>query len=504
MKLTQSSKYDNSILKKLNFYGLDFPLRYRNKKLFISYLGILLSFISIILLIIIVIKYGYDLLSYSNFTVIQSQKDLDRTKIINFTESPMMLGICDNLGIPIEFNQKYFKIIMKQHSVFPLNGNNSFSGIRRDTKNIEFDICNISQQYYSIFNGFNYEKYLCPKSNQNIFIKGRYGDIRKGFDIIEIYVEKCVNSSENNYMCANEKELYDFFSKDIFLSIYFIKEAPNHFNISNPVIKQLRTDYFSISLKLRKLYMFNFLISDYLSDTGLIFPKIKKYSFGEIHNLYTDLLGDENPNSILGVIFTCVEHQIEYIRKYDKIQDMCSSLGGILTFIFEIFQYITCFISRKTFISDITNNLLNITSKSNNKIIIQTRKNINMKSLYLNKFDFSSKNIININKEESLDNKEINRLNSYNYYLKIKNKINTHSKIINKGKNKNFSFFHYFIPIILIKKMNKYSYLIHIFEIFNSLMSVENIIPIIEKFPTLLKFIMENLNFKFDNEMLIT
>ena len=467
-------------------------------------MGILLSFISIILLIIIVIKYGYDLLSYSNFTVIQSQKDLDRTKIINFTESPMMLGICDNLGIPIEFNQKYFKIIMKQHSVFPLNGNNSFSGIRRDTKNIEFDICNISQQYYSIFNGFNYEKYLCPKSNQNIFIKGRYGDIRKGFDIIEIYVEKCVNSSENNYMCANEKELYDFFSKDIFLSIYFIKEAPNHFNISNPVIKQLRTDYFSISLKLRKLYMFNFLISDYLSDTGLIFPKIKKYSFGEIHNLYTDLLGDENPNSILGVIFTYVEHQIEYIRKYDKIQDMCSSLGGILTFIFEIFQYITCFISRKTFISDITNNLLNITSKSNNKIIIQTRKNINMKSLYLNKFDFSSKNIININKDESLDNKEINRLNSYNYYLKIKNKINTHSKIINKGKNKNFSFFHYFIPIILIKKMNKYSYLIHIFEIFNSLMSVENIIPIIEKFPTLLKFIMENLNFKFDNEMLIT
>ena len=31
-------------------------------------------------------------------------------------------------------------------------------------------------------------------------------------------------------------------------------------------------------------------------------------------------------------------------------------------------------------------------------------------------------------------------------------------------------------------------------------MSIENIIPVIERFPHLLKFMIENFNFKYDNE----
>ena len=503
-----SFEIPKSKLTKFNFYGLNFPLRYKNETKFSSYLGITLSFLSIILLIIIVIKYGYDLLSYSNFTVIQSQKDLNREKIINFTDIPLMIGLCDNLGNPIQFNKKYYQITMYKQSIYPLFENNSFIGIESKMNNIEITTCNDSQKILSafeLFEGFDYEKYLCPKSNQNLYIKGRYGEVKKGFDIIHFYVERCVNSSKNNYSCVNESEINTFFSEDIFLSIYFIKEVANHYNINHPITKDLRTDYFSISLDVRKLYIYNFLISEYLSDNGFIFQNIKKYNFAEIYNLYVDILRNENPYAQLGVIFTCVEHEIQYVRKYNKIQDMCSSLGGILTFIFKIFEYITVYITKKTFISDITNNLVNV--KSNNirkihKLSVKDLDSNNKNNLNVNKLNVSSKNqFLHKNQDDILWKKEIKKLNDINNNFIEKNKISFYyNNSLEKKRNHKFLLFDYFLPISIIKKRIKYSILFNIYDTYNFFMSIENIIPVIERFPHLLKFMIENFNFKYDNE----
>ena len=74
---------------------------------------------------------------------------------------------------------------------------------------------------------------------------------------------------------------------------------------------------------------------------------------------------------------------------------MCSNLGGILTFIFKIFEYITVYITKKTFISDMTNNLVNV--KSNNirkihKLSVKDLDSNNKNNLNVNKLNVSSKN----------------------------------------------------------------------------------------------------------------
>ena len=266
-----------SKLSTINFYGINFQMRYKKEILFSSCIGILFSCITLICLIFLIIKYFIELIHYSNFRVIPNIKDLDRNSSINFTNSPIMLGLSDNNGIPFELNKKVFNIIMIRQTVFSLiNENDTFIGLNRNDNYIEFDFCNNSKLYYnmSIFSGFNLEKYICPKNNQNIFIKGRYGDIRKGFDIINIYLEKCINSSDKNYTCESEEKINEII-KDKYLSMYFIKETPDHYNVFNPIQKKLRTDYFAISLDVKKLYLYNFLISDYYTDNGLLFPNKK-------------------------------------------------------------------------------------------------------------------------------------------------------------------------------------------------------------------------------------
>ena len=486
-----------SKLSTINFYGINFQMRYKKEILFSSCIGILFSCITLICLIFLIIKYFIELIQYSNFRVIPNIKDLDRNSSINFTNSPIMLGLSDNNGIPFELNKKVFNIIMIRQTVFSLiNENDTFIGLNRIDNYIELDFCNNSKLYYnmSIFSGFNLEKYICPKNNQNIFIKGRYGDIRKGFDIINIYLEKCINSSDKNYTCESEEKINEII-KNKYLSIYFIKEIPDHYNVFHPIQKKLRTDYFAISLDVKKLYLYNFLISDYYTDNGLLFPNEKKFTFGQINNIVTDRIGFEAPNGQLQVIFTCVEYQEEFHRKYNRIYDTFSNLGGMISFLFQFFQYITCYLTKKYFIADLTNNIVNI---KNCSIDISNKgKNKNFIS-NTSKMDFSSKNIIINGYRNPIKNNQIRVSNIIGYNRGIQKVINEFN--INKKNNNKFSIFTFILPFFLIKRMKRYTSLKITNQFFETYLSIENILPIIERFPELLIYLKEKFSFTFENE----
>ena len=496
MKSTFNSNSNiQSKLEKINFYGIDFQMRYKKKIIFTSCIGIIFSCITIIFLIFLIIKYCIELFHYSNFSVIPNQKDLDRNSSINFTNNPIMLGLSDNKGFPIEINKKLFNIIMIKQTVFPLiNDNDTFIGLNRNDNYIEFDFCNNSKLYYDMnyFTGFDLENYLCPKNNQNIFIKGRYGDVRKGFDIIIIYLEKCFNSSEKNYICESEETINETI-KDKYLSVYFMKDIPDHYNVNNPIKKKLRTDYFPISLYLKKLYLYNFLITDYYTDNGLIFSNQKKFTFGQINNIYMDSIGFEAANGQLQVIFTCIEHQEEFHRKYNTIINTFSNLGGMILFLFQFFQYIICYLTKKYFIADLTNNIVNIKNYVNDN----SNKEINRNFISnTSKKEFSSNNkIMNWNKSYIKNNKiQVSNIISYNRGIhKIINDYN-------KKKKYKFSILTCILPFFIIKKMKKYTSLKNTNELYETYLSIENILPIIERFPQLLIYLKKKFLFTFENE----
>ncbi len=486
-----------SKLSLINFYGIDFQMRYKKEIIFTSCIGIIFSCITIISLIFLIIKYCIDLFHYSNFRIILNEKDLDRNSSINFTNNPFMLGLSDNKEIPFELNKKLFNIVMMKQKLFPLiTENDTFIGVNRINNYIVLDFCNNSQLYYdmSYFSGFDLAKYICPKNDQNIFIKGRYGDIRKGFDIINIYLEKCINSSENNYTCESEETINETL-KDKYLSIYFMKEIPDHYDVFNPIKKKLRTDYFSISLYLKKLYLYNFLITDYYTDNGLIFPNKKKFTFGKINNIYMDSIGFEAPNGQLQVIFTCVEYQEEFNRKYNRIFDTFSNLGGMISFLFQIFQYITCYLTKKYFIADLTNNIVNI----KNCVIEYSNKGKNKNFISnTSKMDFSNKNFIINGKSSSIKNNIIRMSNIISYNRGVQKIINEYK--INKNQKHKFSIFTCILPFFLIKRMKKYTSLNITNEFYENYLSIENILPMIERFPQILIYLKEKFAFNFENE----
>ena len=492
------------IISKLNFFGINFPIRYRREKKYLSYMGILFSLITLILIISLSIKYIFDLFNYKNFIVIQNEINLDKTKILDLSNSQIMVGLINNHGNPYNINNKFFNIIMSKQSFSPfLNNNNNinnknFNGLNIINNIIKFDFCNISELNYdmSFYKDFNFDNYLCPKKNESLFIKGRYGDIRKGFDIINIYIEKCINSTENNNFCESEEKINKILNNS-YLSLYFIQETPNHYNVNNPIKKELRTDYFQINLNIKKLYLYNFIINDYYSDNGLFFPNKKKFSFPQINSLHLDTINFKEPNSELQIIFTCDDYQNEFYRKYNKIYDMCSNIGGILNFIFQFFQYLVCYFTEKIFIGDLNLKIVNLDyfKKGNNYLlndIMKSKNNINNSKSEM----FSKNHLIFKNNLPNKNNKiKLSNIISHNRRF-FQNNIHNFLKIANYK----IPIYSYFLPFFIMKKYNKFIFLKYTSDFYKSFMSLENIIPIIERFPHVVNFINDKFNFSYENE----
>ena len=148
-----------------------------------------------------------------------------------------MIGLSDINAIPLSLNEKYYSIKISKETISPIEINNTFIGFNVVTNTITLNNCNNLKNNYdmSFFKGFDLDKYLCTNPNQNISIRGRYGDGRRGFDIITIFLEKCKNSSENNITCANDNEINDILNNNTYLSFYFVKEVPDHYNLKNPI-----------------------------------------------------------------------------------------------------------------------------------------------------------------------------------------------------------------------------------------------------------------------------
>ena len=506
--MNKISNIHKTKLSKFNFFFFFYPIRYKNESIYTSYIGISFSFLMIFLFILILIKYSLDLFQYKDFSVISSQKELDRNKSINFSEFPFMIGLSDINAIPLSLNEKYYSIKISKQAISPIEINNTFIGFNVIIKNITLNNCNNLKNNYdmSYFKGFDLDKYLCTNPNQNISIRGRYGDGRRGFDIIRFLIEKCKNSSENNITCANDNEINNILNNNTYLTFYFVKEVPDHYNLKNPIQKYLRTDYFPITLDFKKLYVYNFLLSEYYSDSGFIFSNKKKFSFGEIEGFYMDSLGNYYPEAEIGLILTCIEYEMIYNRKYTRLYEMFSNIGGILTFIFQIFNYITFYLTRKSFISDLTNNIINIPLKN-------IYHNL---SFNISKYDKSNQNLFNkmksnISSQNLFQNNEKNLINNQNkifnysiYNSDSKNKINniTNQEVNEKNKQfYNFSFFSYLIPLFILKKDKKYNLLIQTNHYFETFMSLENIIPVIERFPHLLKYCIMKMDFSYNNEI---
>ena len=443
-----------SILKNIDIYGIQFPLHYKKETKFSTPVSIIMSLISIILLIILLIYYLIILFGKKNFSIISSLTT--EIKTVDFSEIPFLIGIKGKNGF-IKLNNSIFEI--KAQIVNHIFNESKNMNMIRDVKDLEFENCSIyfsklnEKEICSIENFVkenNIDKYICLKSGQNISFHGRFGDSLNGFSILEIQIHKC-NSSK--YNCSTNEELISTLQNK-FVSMIYLSHVINHYEKNKPFNLVLREESFLIEPTVIKQYYYKMNPTHYISYEGLLFDSIKNFYFA-IHEkmtfdfVYTEEKEYHDNLSILEIIFDTTDYITQYKRSYMKLQDLFPLISGWYNCVYFLFKFISSYLSEKSLIVDLTNNL--ISPSCNNYcekfMIDKDLHKSKYKSLNNNLLLSNSNIILNSPNFKSIKTisyiKSNNQITNNNIYNIHNNKINNDNNINNNNNNDNINYDNY-------------------------------------------------------------
>ena len=423
-------------------------------------------------------------------------------RLFNFINNPILIGFFKN-GETIEIDSTYIKITLDKNDHYPDKDEDGIINIRRESTSIKLEKCDINIHFNDshireLIKEFEYEKYLCPVPGQNLSIGGRWSDNVHGYDMLELHVIKCENTSESQN-CKTEKEMETFF-QNAYLSIIYLTQSLDHYDVHNPIKEQFRSEMFPIVTSLVKRYYYYFLPGKYISDNGYIFSNIKRFDFFEYYGLVADFVDKEaqeyySEATITEVCFSCIDKYITYKRKYTKIEDYLGNIAGSIKTIFLIGQFINDYFSEKIFLLDIIN-------------FISSPFPNNISGLKIKKIDNMNKNSEpkvekNVNKKLNFSKISIKKTmkENKNDIFNFSNFPMSEDKIIKKHclenkKNIELKIFEYCLPLCLIKKKDKNNLFLFYKDLIYRGISLEKLIPLVER---LLKFNLINNN---ENEYL--
>ena len=487
----------NFLIDKIDLYGLPISLRYQKKPKYNTICGCLLSILTILSTIIVLLFYIIKVFKHENFSIIQNTEPLYEKKILNFSRVPLLIGFINDGGRPVEIDSKYIKITLDKNDHYPDKNKEGIMYLRRESTSIKLEYCNLNKHFnndteiINMINDFEYNKYLCVVPGQNLSIAGRFGDSIHGYDMLEIHLIKCENTS-NYHNCASSEDIKKYY-KNSYLSILYLSESLNHYDFHNPIRKSFRSEVFMVVSNSVKRYYYYFAGGEYNSYSGYLFSVVKKYEFFDYQKTVIDFVDEEDQAYYSGhtdveISFTCTDRFIFYNRNYAQIQDCFGSIAGWIRIILIVANGISDYFSEKILLLDMINTIFppfkfdkkrinNINTINNNN-----EPNKNFKS-----------NNSNIVLSESSKNKIISSpiLNKKLFHNTEGNKMSNYSNLLNKTpetisftfkkKIMSFSICEFCLPLYLIKKNEKFNNLIFLENLIYKYISIEVIIPLFER-----------------------
>jgi hypothetical protein len=498
-------------IKKLSIYGLDFHLLYQKNEHYSTICDLFLSFIFILIFLFLSYLYLKDIFITSQFSIVTNSIQLKGKNPINLSSTPIMFSLFNYKGENIPFDKTYMNMnLYKTNCNFFPN-----KTISRTKENIKLELCskeNLPEYFLNQLNDvIDYSKFLCISKGQNLTIAGRYGDPFNLFDILEFHISKCDNSTN---ICKSEKDIKLYFLNS-YVQIIYLSYFIDHFNKSCPIHFSINSNTFIVTLNNIKRYYKFFTPAKYISENGLIFKYEKTYNFFESKEIIMDNSDKEelsyfSSQNLMEITFSVDSNEINYNRKYIKLQEAIGNIGGCVDILFGFFKYISFYFSEKCFLIEISSSFFNKSkfskmNQSNIKNSMEGKKEVEQ-FLFLKKNSPSGMNSIKnycddsinklniINKDKGKILKDINCVK--NNYLNIKYNVDksennesnktfntsiTSSKKVLLSKEFTYSIFDYCLPFYLMKKMN-HKDIIQCYEnILKKYLSIEVIIPILER-----------------------
>lgn len=432
-------KFIENGLKRLDIVGYEVKFRFKGYDRVKSGIGGLFTLITIVFAMFCFIYFGRDLIEKKK-PISRLTRELKSAELL-VSDVPQAYLFINRYGTPLTNVERYITILPRLFKV------------RYDTKEqranmtelfFKIEPCTPESfgKYKDIFTdpnyNFPYKQATCVKTDKYFIdetLKEYNGEDEVAFNefasfpsnVIFTLIHKCLNGTYTGQVCAPREEI-DMFLEGISIGFYTLDYFIDLNNLESPKTPIIYSYMQSVISKMSKNTYFTFKNTIIQTDTSLLFENVDRVdSFFQVGSIKNDI--SYTDYSILNIYVDVNRVSDIYNRNYVKIQDILAAIGGLLKFILNLSTIITSFLSKKIFISEISNNSfkvnntikkIDLINKDDSSNIL---KNINFpNSLYCDKNNISinDSNIkIADNNKPRLENNFVNEKNSDSYPLNL-------------------------------------------------------------------------------------
>lgn len=331
----------------LDFFGQEARLHLFGNKTYKTLVGTILGLFAIISILVISGYFIIKLYMRSEVKIISNQ-NMSQIYSINLSNMPLILGL--GVASSIFNDDRLFSF-----GIYVLSSkyNENQDGIVEQLTSIPYEKCNVSKHftnYTQYLKGQLESKFSYCVDTSNITLIGKFGDITKGYSILNIYVNKCVNNTKKND--CYDKSFIDKMLQEVYLDVNFLDYEINHFNTTSPIkiIKDERV--LGISNTLYKKYIFFINKIHYNTDFGFVFEDNKKLELYQ-HDFKYSADSDfrtgtvESPDAIGHISFQCSGIIYTYNRSFAKFQFVFANIGGMFNFIWTLATWLNFILIRR-------------------------------------------------------------------------------------------------------------------------------------------------------------
>ena len=336
---------------------------YNNQEKIGSYFGLFLTLIYIALSLILFIYYIINTLKRNNIVIYDSKKFTHELPIVNINSSNFYFAFGlenkETLNRFIDESIYYPEIVFidgtKVNGEFVINSK----------KNLEYEECkeeNFGKNFqHLLLRGELNNSYCLKDFNFNLSLIGGFKYEKMSYISIKIF--PCKNTTQNNNHCRSQKEIDKFFS-NVYLSFLIKDIGLNPENFSSPEIPIFRDLDTIIDKRLYRRMILKYGVTEVLTDEGLISENVRTINYLQFREVFQSFSFLEEEDYKNGTDLCLIQLRLDDTihiqkRKYTKLSEIFSRIGGYMQFIYTLFSILALFLNKLNLELKIINSIFN-------------------------------------------------------------------------------------------------------------------------------------------------
>ena len=336
---------------------------YNNQEKIGSYFGLFLTLIYIALSLILFIYYIINTLKRNNIVIYDSKKFTHELPIVNINSSNFYFAFGlenkETLNRFIDESIYYPEIVFidgtKVNGEFVINSK----------KNLEYEECkeeNFGKNFqHLLLRGELNNSYCLKDVNFNLSLIGGFKYEKMSYISIKIF--PCKNTTKNNNHCRSQKEIDKFFS-NVYLSFLIKDIGLNPENFSSPEIPIFRDLDTIIDKRLYRRMILKYGVTEVLTDEGLISENVRTINYLQFREVFQSFSFLEEEDYKNGTDLCLIQLRLDDTihiqkRKYTKLSEIFSRIGGYMQFIYTLFSILALFLNKLNLELKIINSIFN-------------------------------------------------------------------------------------------------------------------------------------------------